>query len=278
MDVREQHGLQVQQVYDWVTLPLSFRKTICLPIPQRKANDEICGNFSELTDEFTTLWETDVNHVSGRVTLSLFKGTFADITLSINGAIVSTGSGKTFTQVFNTLSSIEVKQNSLSDIEGRYCLDLEYSLRDQGQVLAFNSDQMTDNCYLSDATGNPLSLEDAVQCREVGSRKSVPITLPTQQAVTLQQILIRFEGYISFQTSAGNCLCVFPFCIVREILLCAPEGTQISCQTLLADCLIHPSSDEPNCIDVQLELCESIQVLRDVTIVLEADYCTPRRS
>ncbi|WP_345239286.1 S-Ena type endospore appendage [Pontibacillus salipaludis] len=278
MDAKKQHCLQVQQVYDWVTLPLSFRKKICLPDPQRKAMDEICGNFSELTGEFTTLWETDVANVSGTVTLSLERGSLSDITLSVNGEVVLTGSGNVFTQTFNPLSIIEVKRASSSVVEGRYCLDLEYNLGNEEQDLEWDEWQIPDTCFLSDPCGNPVSLQAAVHCREIGMRKSVPVTLPNQETVTLKQVTLLFEGYISFRTFTGRCLCVTPFYIYREILLCAPDGTTISCHTLSSECTLKPSLGDPTCIDLKLALCESIQVTTDAHILIEGEYCSPRRS
>lgn len=277
MAAKENHCLNVQQVYDWVTLPLSIQKKICLPDSQRKAMDEICGNFSELTNEFTALWKADVADVSGTVTLSLVSGTLDEIILSINGSIISTGGGKLYTQFFPSLTCIEIKRVSVaSRVEGRYCLDLEYPVRSQDSEARGDSDFIVDYCYFSDANGNPVAPTEAVHCSEAAQRRSIPFFLHTQEETVLDQLRLKFEGYVSIRTYERNCLYVVPFCIFSKVLLRAPHGTRLSCSTLVADCLIQSYDMVTNCLYVELELCESIQVLKQAQVEIEAEYCVPR--
>ncbi|GAE92411.1 hypothetical protein JCM21714_1408 [Gracilibacillus boraciitolerans JCM 21714] len=157
MDDQEKWCITTQQVYDWITLPpLTIHRSVRLPYPQRRARDEVCGNFSELTEEFTTLWETDVENVSGTVTLSLVTGTLDDIILSINGGIVVTGNRQIFTKFFPSLSSIEIRSKSEAPVTaGRYCLELEYSLDMEEEGSNWSEDSITGGLLFFRPVRNP---------------------------------------------------------------------------------------------------------------------------
>ncbi|WP_231735262.1 BMQ_0737 family morphogenetic spore coat protein [Gracilibacillus massiliensis] len=141
-------------------------------------------------------------------------------------------------------------------------------------------------CFLSDEFGNPLDpfSTESLICEEVKEgkgRKNVPVTLPDGQEVQLQKVIIRKSGFIVVKVSDGLNTCLsepISFCKIENVLLCAPEGTEILCKVSDFQCFacINCQGGFYNSLEVFLDICQDIQVSTDVTVELTSDFCEPR--
>ncbi|WP_017187565.1 hypothetical protein [Alkalibacillus haloalkaliphilus] len=106
--------------------------------------------------------------------------------------------------------------------------------------------------------------------------------------VELQIVTIRknFVVIINFPTDNGNgdVELELEFSRSEQVVLCAPEGTEIDVTYAELDCFIVSfdcelgDTDEDDTFDalVSVRLCQSIQSVYPVTLEVEADYCLPR--
>ncbi|WP_406946125.1 hypothetical protein ACJA3J_09285 [Halobacillus sp. SY10] len=69
----------------------------------------------------------------------------------------------------------------------------------------------------------------------------------------------------------------------EQVLLCAPEGTEIdveytdlSCFVCTASCVENGTEVDELDVDVTVRLCQSIQSTFDVTLEIVAEFCQPR--
>ncbi|MFA9556942.1 hypothetical protein ACERII_06550 [Evansella sp. AB-rgal1] len=133
---------------------------------------------------------------------------------------------------------------------------------------------------------------DSVTCEveptdyTVLSREDRPFVIDGTQ-VTLQQVLIQksFDVTVIVTTNGQEVEAgTFPFSRCEKVILCAPEGTDITIDYTDVDCFVCVF----NCDDatpgasldlgITVRLCQSIQSTFPVTVELFADFCEPRES
>lgn len=140
-------------------------------------------------------------------------------------------------------------------------------------------------CYLTDQNGillDPLA-NNAIICEEVtgaNARENVQILVDGQE-VTLQKVVIRKRGFIVVQTEIENILCTsnpIPFCFFEEVLLCAPEGTIINCDTTAFNCFVNVDIQNSvfQSLEICLDICQSIKVVANANLTITGQLCESR--
>ncbi|SEQ60892.1 hypothetical protein [Piscibacillus halophilus] len=100
--------------------------------------------------------------------------------------------------------------------------------------------------------------------------------------ITLQLVTIRktFEVEIEIPVLDGVEVIVQVLSRTEQVILCAPEGTDINVEFTEEECtIVSLDCDEDALtldIALQVRLCQSIQSVFDVTLELVADFCQPR--
>ncbi|WP_228275669.1 BMQ_0737 family morphogenetic spore coat protein [Gracilibacillus oryzae] len=142
------------------------------------------------------------------------------------------------------------------------------------------------SCFLADENGIPLDPFDPSSnlCTEgilTQSRKDVDIVLPNGEIAALQNINIRKAGFIVVQVTNGIDTCVsepIPFCKVENVLLCAPEGTDINCRITDFRCyaVVHCQNGFYQSVEIFLDICQEIQSVTETVIEITGNFCSPR--
>ncbi|AST90654.1 MULTISPECIES: hypothetical protein [Sutcliffiella] len=149
-------------------------------------------------------------------------------------------------------------------------------------------DTLSVNCFLSDAHGNridPKVDHKALLCQEIkqpGGRHDVDVTLPNGDEITLQKVKVLVKGHVVVELvdAVGNVVCrtcPIQWATAQTFILCAPEGTKLSCHISFFECdasLI--CTDEFNQLDVSIVLCLEVQMEANVKLEIEARICRPR--
>ncbi|MCD5325388.1 MULTISPECIES: hypothetical protein [Pontibacillus] len=138
----------------------------------------------------------------------------------------------------------------------------------------------TVSCFLSDEEGNPVRT-DAITCEEVGDREDVLYTLPDGQEVTLQNVFIQKQGFVVVEINGedGGCLSnPIPFMLFEQLLLCAPQGTEVECEATKFRCRASVVCRNGEFISVKLwiETCQNVQVVAETCLEIEGRVCAPR--
>lgn len=107
--------------------------------------------------------------------------------------------------------------------------------------------------------------------------------------VTLQLVNIRknfkvtvFVDLISELGEGTIEVCEAEFTRCEQVVLCAPEGTDVDVYFTDLDCFVCTATCDqmthPNQLDItlQVRLCQSIQSTYDVTLEIIAEFCEPR--
>lgn len=125
----------------------------------------------------------------------------------------------------------------------------------------------------------------SVDCGEkVGSvRENFVVTVGTTP-VTLQRVVIKKTGTYEvtiFDTSVVPNIvhCTFTKTFVRfeKVLLCAPPGTSVSCNIIPSATTIEVLDVIDNTfVNVDINICQDIQVTAVVKMIIEAELCQPR--
>jgi hypothetical protein len=154
-------------------------------------------------------------------------------------------------------------------------------------------DLTLDDVELPFVNGTQLTCDDidSVTCEvetnesEILNREDRPFIIDGTQ-ITLQLVTIQknFEVTIFVNTTTGATVeaGTFPFTRCEQVVLCAPEGTDVEVTFTDVDCFVCVF----NCDDVTpgvgidlgitVRLCQSIQSVFPVTLELVADFCQPR--
>lgn len=138
----------------------------------------------------------------------------------------------------------------------------------------------TVRCFLSDEEGDPVR-PDAITCEEVGDREDVLYTLPDGQEVTLQNVSIQKQGFVVVEISGEDGGCVsnpIPFMLFEQLLLCAPEGTEVECEATKFKCRASVICRNGEFVSIKLwiETCQDVQVVAETCLELEGRLCAPR--
>jgi len=110
------------------------------------------------------------------------------------------------------------------------------------------------------------------------------------EIITLQLVTLRknFAVKLFAKLTDGSTVAIpdgpFEFSRCEQVVLCAPEGTDIDVTFTEADCFVcdfecsYKKDDEEELSDIQItvRLCQSIQSTFEVTLEVAADFCEPR--
>ncbi|MGM0876164.1 MAG: hypothetical protein ACQEWV_15685 [Bacillota bacterium] len=116
---------------------------------------------------------------------------------------------------------------------------------------------------------------------EVISREDRPFIIDGTE-LTLQVVTIRKNFTITFfiPTVGGIVELPFDFSRCEQVVLCAPEGTNIEVTFTDLDCFICTFEcdleDDTFDANVTVRLCQSIQSTFPVTLEIVAEFCQPR--
>jgi hypothetical protein len=122
-----------------------------------------------------------------------------------------------------------------------------------------------------------------VGCEEKpgSTRDNVVVTVGGSQ-ITLQRVVIRKFGtyeitIIDNSTNLVHCRYTKNFVRFEKILLCAPPGTSIDCHIVPSATTIDVLDVVENTfVNVDIVICQSIQVKANVKLMIEAELCQPR--
>lgn len=122
-----------------------------------------------------------------------------------------------------------------------------------------------------------------VGCEEKpgSTREDVTVTVGGNQ-ITLQRVVIRKFGTYEItiiDTSSNLIHCRYTKNFVRfeKVLLCAPTGTTIDCSIVSTATTIEVLDVVENTfVNVDIVICQSIQVKANVKLMVEAELCQPR--
>lgn len=100
-------------------------------------------------------------------------------------------------------------------------------------------------CYLTDKDGNIISPFDpnAIIYIEISpeNRPKKQVRLPSGETVTLDEVTVLIKGYVAFSTNGSNLSKPIPFCTIKQLYLCAPEGTNLNFTVKDFNCFAIPS-------------------------------------
>lgn len=125
-----------------------------------------------------------------------------------------------------------------------------------------------------------------VDCEEkVGSTRENVVVTVGGTPVTLQRVVMRkfgtYEVTIIDTTVVPNvvhCRYTKNFVRFEKLLLCAPPGTTIDCDIVRDATRIEVLDIVDNTfVNVDIEICQSIQVKATVKLMVEAELCQPRQ-
>jgi hypothetical protein len=150
-----------------------------------------------------------------------------------------------------------------------------------GQLTCADIDPDTVTCTVTPATATPFEILDRVDQEFVIGKKRTTLQLVNIRKnfeVTIFVNLVPALGGTTVEVGSA------PFSRCEQVILCAPEGTDIdvsytdlSCFVCVASC-DTTTTGTPDELDVTLtvRLCQSIQSTFEVTLEIEADFCQPR--
>ncbi len=275
------HCINAERVYDWVNAFLHVSASVGIPLGDKAAIDEVCGNFTLSSQgQVSTLWESILPlNVSGSVTILITSGSLESVDILINGNVIDSDQGSIFNKTFQSLRSVEIRnKNSLLPITGRYCFTLHYYvIQDMNGSLC---ECQCNKCFLANECGEPACLGEVI-CKEIGNREEIEISLPNGEVATLEKISLCIQGFIGVHLKGRTQVCVIPFSKVEHIILCAPPGTRIHCQATHFSCRINTITRFYDCclLEFTIDICQNIQSLADVTVeIKDVVSCLPRQA
>jgi|SRR5690625_1426310 len=143
---------------------------------------------------------------------------------------------------------------------------------------------LTTNCYLVDAAGNPLQPNQEIAVVETNDRQDRTFLVDGKQ-ILLQKVTFQSTVNVVVEISGLNGTTPFveqtmpiPIEIPESIFLCAPEGTDLVVRLSDIECnvVVNCAATALGSIDISLNLCQSVQTTTNVTVELPADFCQPR--
>ncbi|WP_406945453.1 hypothetical protein ACJA3J_02845 [Halobacillus sp. SY10] len=136
-------------------------------------------------------------------------------------------------------------------------------------------------CYLTNMEGIPVDAPTCEELQQQGGRENIEVLLPGGEQAMLQIVRIKSEGYVVIEVGDEDSLCIsdpIPFCFVETLILCAQDGTTVSCEVMEFECqpCVNCRDGEFESLDIQFNVCLSVQTEADVVIEVEAGFCQPR--
>lgn len=149
---------------------------------------------------------------------------------------------------------------------------------------------------LTDAAGTPIdfhdedALNDVIEVSPFGRRRHREIVLPDGEVISLQEVRISISGFYRIKIDEFSTSCiggipscelsneVFPFSTTQTYFLCAPEGTYpvVHLDSLEGTGNLVFNGATFQQLDLDLFICLSVQIEREVKIEVEGSYCYPR--
>lgn len=138
------------------------------------------------------------------------------------------------------------------------------------------------SCFLSDNQGLPLepNLPGSIIYKELtseNSRSEKCVVLPDGSHVKLQQVKILISGFVTIVLDNGT-QHTEPFSETKLIVLCAPNGTQITCSYTDFHCFSQTvySDDIFQGLLLFVDFCLSVQSSFNTVINITTQFCNPR--
>ncbi len=143
-------------------------------------------------------------------------------------------------------------------------------------------------CILTDAAGVPLPINTELNVTETAPRENHQFTVDNT-VVTLQRVIFTKVIYVVLEVTGVDSTTGTQFLIqsnpiqlnfMETIFLCAPPGTTLLVRVSNFSCLTVINRDGTGAIiDFQLNIniCQSIQMVAPVTVEVRADMCSPRK-
>ncbi|HLR71999.1 MAG TPA: hypothetical protein VK085_11310 [Pseudogracilibacillus sp.] len=145
---------------------------------------------------------------------------------------------------------------------------------------------VTTDCYLVDAAGNPLPPNQEIAVVETSNRQDRTFLVDGEH-VLLQKVSFQSTVNVVVEIRGLNGTTPFveqtrpiPVEIPESIFLCAPEGTDLVVRLSDIECNVVLNCDGTTLgsVGISLNLCQSVQTVTNVTVELPADFCEPREA
>ncbi|MDX8046782.1 S-Ena type endospore appendage [Gracilibacillus sp. S3-1-1] len=277
-------------VYDWVMKEEEMQKCKLIPFKNqvKHIEDCICINFrvncqSELP---TIIWQA-VGDKMDAVTFSIeHEGTCScDWSIMLDNEELTTLSPNNSLET--TVEDIEQLSvacvNNCSDDEncrGKLYIVIHYLLCPEEKQ---DIRKKKVECFISDKHGHPI---ETLHCKEFGTREAKWFLSAEGQEMYLQKVHLLIKGYYTIKIidvcDGSFVICTFPIMMRKTLILCAPEGTNITCKIHHLECnaCIMDKQQLKNCWEVCMNLafCIDVQSVFKAVIGIDAKNCMPREN
>lgn len=286
------HCVSVPIVYDWTTTMVELKKCVFLPTKRKihHLEDCICIHFQIDCEEGvpTTVWQAVGEKIHAATFSITHEGTCACdwLILANEEELGIVSPTNTFSATVGDLENLSVLcVSDCSDenyCEGTLHIVVHYLLAVENQK---DEKPKKVTCFLSDKHGNPIDYP--LVCGEVGQHKersSKCFLTPDGGKIYLQKVSILINGYITVKVTDlcddSYVLCTYPIRLVKNLFICAPDGTDITCkidQFSCKPCLVDSTSYK-DCIKVCLDIdfCLNVQSHYKAVVNVKGKLCEPR--
>ena len=200
----EKQCINVLKVFDWVNRFVNIKLKEALELKKIVKDNEICCDFSSPCDGTrTTIWTgMGLKNITGSFVIRYCTGCDGTMDVIVNGEKLSSlRLGQTFSATIDRLKTIEVQCNS--EPKTGFC-DGNLKINVHFDPIDDDLDLKNVICFLSDCEGNPLDplKPESIDCEEISDptdRRNVIVTLPNGKTVTLQEIEILKQGFVTVQ-------------------------------------------------------------------------------
>ncbi|WP_163581756.1 S-Ena type endospore appendage [Gracilibacillus saliphilus] len=292
-----EHCVKVPIVYDWITIDDKISKCKFIPVRQsvKEMEDCICINFNvNCQNNFpTTIWQAVGDTVNAATFSIEHKGSCScDLIIFANDEeIAQVSESNTFSGTIGELEKLSVLcANGCGDeinCEAMLTIVVHYLICEEANV---DDNPKEVSCFLSDENGDPIRTdrENPFVCREISrsiTRRSETFHTSRSGKISLQKVSILLEGHVTVKivNASDDCvvLCTFPISIMKTVLLCAPEGTQVKCSIDQINCSANIIDENryKNCwkVCLNIDFCLSVQSFYKAIVHIEGNLCEPRK-
>lgn len=280
-------------VYDWITIMEEMKKCIYIPMKRnvKLMEDCICINFQVncQAESPTTIWQAVGDKMHAATFSISHDGTcFCDWLILANQEEIATVSPtNTVSATIGDLENLSIVcVSGCSDdnvCEGTLHIVVHYLLSTDKEK---EKKPKKVTCFLSDKHGNPVD-GNQLLCREIGrheERFSKCFLTPNGGTVCLQKVSILITGYITVKVTDlydDSCVvCTYPIRLVKNLFLCAPDGTDIVCKIdrFFCEPYLVNSETYKDCTKVCLDIdfCLNVQSIYQSVLNIEGNLCEPR--
>lgn len=278
------HLIKVTKFTDWLCKYLKFQwvEDVVKDIDFNPIIDDIsipCGR------EPRTVWEVNKQFQYGlpaAVTILFESGCGAEMFIWINGVEkYSLKEGECRTFQIEHLKTIEVSCNGGNGVCNGM-LEIKYKPEEFIQWLSFAEVK----CFFSNSEGERQPDCSSIRCKEMkqyGGRDTIQLTLPDWNTVELQRVKLLKKGYVVLMFYVnGHCIYTTKpilFEGIEQVLITAPEYTDIKCEVLECDCqVVETKVEKRQSFEVKFSITmfQRIMAVKDVVVEVEGTYCYPR--